>query len=89
MSKGTYVVAKAAIQHARQKNARKDKGSGKEERGREEDSSYYVNPTQEDVGAVLPRLVVGRDPERPVTRPMSDKKIKIVLRRLELSGEKK
>lgn len=73
--KGTKLFARAVRQNAKMKNASKDKPAGKEFRGRDEDRPDYVRITDQNVANVLPRLVPGRDPRRPVTAPMSDKKL--------------
>lgn len=82
MSRGTKFLAHAAISHAKPKNARKDKASGKEQRCRSDAHSEYYRVTAENFAAVLPRFVAGRNPKVPVCAPMSQRKIDIAMRRL-------
>lgn len=89
MSRGTYIVALAAIKNARPHNARKDKSSGKEQRCREDDRDDSFRTTEEHLAQVTPRLTPGKtEKSRPVTLPMGQKKLAIVRRRLEFAGVK-
>ena len=88
MNKGIKKLCRAVLIHANAKanpNKSKDKSSGKEDKSLKDGANFFRH-SDEDINAILPRLTPGRNPNRPVTSPMSARRLALLRRKAQLTS---